>query len=78
MNKGKAHVEQHAAKIVQGNDRDHQIQSKSDRQSIWVVLWDQASEYLKSRGVKTPEMRDPKISCGICIRSWPEFARSDG
>jgi hypothetical protein len=23
-------------------------------------------------------MRGPKISCGTCVRSWPEVVRSDG
>jgi hypothetical protein len=67
-----------ATKVIWEDDYRCQILGGSDHRSGWAIPQVQVSRYLESIGVKIPEMRDPKISCGICIRSWPEVVRSDG
>jgi hypothetical protein len=75
---GHAPIGRMATKVIRGDDHGRQIQGKSNHRSGWAISQVLASGFLESSGVKTPEMRNPEISYGISMRSWPEVAWSDG
>ena len=64
-------------KVICRDDHGHQIWSRPDLRSGWAISQVQASRYLESSGVKTPKMRNPKIS-HRSLGSWLEVAWSDG
>jgi hypothetical protein len=62
IKKGNAPIGRLVTKVIWGDDRGRQIQSRSDHRSGWAISQVQVSRYLESSGVKIPEMRSPKIS----------------